>query len=109
MTDVVREWTLPAVGARQAGLEVDLTGGWPCYRVYRTSDGFLTVGALEPVFWRNFCDAIERPDLKPRQADTDAIEEVQSLLASRTTAEWVALFGDRDVCVEPMLEAGAPD
>jgi hypothetical protein len=43
-----------------------LTGGVPCYAVYRTADDrYLAVGALEPKFWQVFCAAIERPDLAP--------------------------------------------
>jgi crotonobetainyl-CoA:carnitine CoA-transferase CaiB-like acyl-CoA transferase len=108
MTEVVRGWTLPGRAALEAGLDVDLVGGWPCYHVYRTADGFLTVGALEPIFWSNFCDAIDRPDLRSRQADPAAVDEVQSLLETKKTDYWVGFFKDRDVCVEPMAEAGAP-
>ncbi|MDQ4057985.1 MAG: CoA transferase, partial [Actinomycetota bacterium] len=39
-----------------------LSGAFPCYRVYRAADGWLTVGALEPQFWTGLCDALERPD-----------------------------------------------
>ena len=41
-----------------------LTGGLACYRVYRTADGrSLTVGALEPRFWRTLCEALDCSDL----------------------------------------------
>ena len=32
-----------------------------------------------------------------------------ALLGGSSTEHWVAFFGERDVCVEPMLEAGATD
>src|SRR5205823_9410833 len=39
--------------------EMRLSGAFPCYRVYRAGDGrYLTVGALEPQFWRALCEAV---------------------------------------------------
>merc|ERR1719295_1661311 len=32
-----------------------LNGSVPCYNVYECRDGFISVGALEPKFWRRFC------------------------------------------------------
>jgi crotonobetainyl-CoA:carnitine CoA-transferase CaiB-like acyl-CoA transferase len=44
-----------------------LTGGVPCYNVYRTQDGrFIAVGALELKFWEACCDVLDRPDLKEK-------------------------------------------
>ena len=41
-----------------------LSGSFPCYRVYRTRDGrHMALGAVEPVFWADFCQAVGRPDL----------------------------------------------
>jgi crotonobetainyl-CoA:carnitine CoA-transferase CaiB-like acyl-CoA transferase len=104
MADLMRSWTaLPRV-ARRAGLPgLPLTGELPCYHVYAVADGFLTVAALEVDFWAAFCRAIERGDLKDRQFDPAAIEAVQATLRPATRAEWMARFGDRDVCVEPAL------
>ncbi len=99
MTDVAKSWLVLQRGA------------FPCYHIYRAADGLLTVGALEPNFWRSFCEAIGREDLIPRQADPGAIPEVAGVLAAKTQAEWMAIFGDRDVCVEPVLdlsEAASP-
>ena len=80
-----------------------LTGGVPCYQVYETADGrYLTVGALEPKFWRRLCELIDRDDLVPRQLDATAIEDVAEVVALRTLAEWLELFDDEDVCVGPV-------
>jgi crotonobetainyl-CoA:carnitine CoA-transferase CaiB-like acyl-CoA transferase len=104
MTHLMKRWTVLPRAARRAGLEaIPLTGELPCYHVYRAADGFLTVAALEPEFWREFCSAIERADLLSRRFDATAIAEVQSALASRSRADWIRIFGDRDVCVEPVL------
>lgn len=104
MTDLMRSWTMLPRAARDAGLPgLPLTGELPCYHVYVVADGFLTVAALETNFWAEFCRAIERDDLAPRQFDSSAIPDVQDALQSSTRAQWTARFGVRDVCVEPSL------
>jgi crotonobetainyl-CoA:carnitine CoA-transferase CaiB-like acyl-CoA transferase len=104
MTDVMRSWATIPLAAARTGQGMELTGRLPCYHVYQVADGFLTVAALEPRFWLNFCRAIGCEDLSTRQADPDAVEEVARVLRPRTRAEWMAHFGDSDVCVEPCLE-----
>ena len=104
MTDVMRSWTSLPRAARRAGLaSLPLTGQVPCYHVYKVADGYLTVAALEPNFWTEFCRVIDHADLASRQFDPSAVGEVQRVLASGTRAEWMARVGDRDVCVEPVL------
>ena len=104
MTDVARSWLTAQRAAFEAGeTGMGLSGELPCYHVYPVADGFLSVAALEPRFWEAFCESIGRPDLKARQADTSAVPEVAAVLRPRTRAEWMDHFGDRDVCVEPVL------
>jgi crotonobetainyl-CoA:carnitine CoA-transferase CaiB-like acyl-CoA transferase len=83
-----------------------LTGGLACYRLYPTADGrHLTVGALEPRFFRRLCELVGRPDLGERQFDDDQntlASELGDVLAARTLADWLAHFGDEDVCVGPV-------
>ncbi|MFY9574873.1 MAG: CaiB/BaiF CoA-transferase family protein, partial [Blastocatellia bacterium] len=86
-----------------------LSGAYPFYNVYESADGkFMTLGALEPKFWANFCHAVGREDLISRQFDADArrqnlFEEVRAIFKSRTQSEWVALMRDADCCCEPVL------
>lgn len=40
-----------------------LAGAVPCYGVYKTKNGHLAVGALEPKFWEPFVTAIGAPEL----------------------------------------------
>ncbi len=104
MTDLMHSWTALPRAAVRAGLPgLPLTGELPCYHVYPVRDGHLTVAALEPDFWQAFCRAIGRDDLVPRQFESSAVDEVQTVLAPATRDEWMARFGDLDVCVEPCL------
>ena len=83
-----------------------LTGGLACYGIYRTADGrHLTIGALEPKFFRRLCGLLGRPDLAERQYDDDQgalAAELASMFAARPLDEWLARFGDEDVCVGPV-------
>lgn len=92
-----------------------LTGGVPCYGVYRCSDGgHMAVGALEPKFWDILCDLLQRPDLKERHwtkgqaiggEEAMAVKaELQQIFATRTRSEWTALFEPADCCVTPVLD-----
>jgi crotonobetainyl-CoA:carnitine CoA-transferase CaiB-like acyl-CoA transferase len=92
----------------RVGEKTELTGTVPFYNVYQTADGrFLALGAIEPKFWENFCRAIRRPELTSQQFASGAerervFQEVTQTLASRTLAEWVAVFEGLDVCCEPV-------
>jgi len=83
-----------------------LTGGLACYRIYETADGrFLTVGALEPKFFLRLCELIGRPELAERQYDEDQerlAATLGTIVAERTLGDWLAHFGDEDVCVGPV-------
>ncbi|MCS7006163.1 MAG: CoA transferase, partial [Gaiellaceae bacterium] len=83
-----------------------LTGGLACYRTYGTADGrYLTVGALEPKFFRRLCELLGRPDLGERQyeGDQEALaSELAAIFATRSLAEWLRLFDEEDVCVGPV-------
>ncbi|MBS6341030.1 MAG: CoA transferase [Eubacterium limosum] len=84
-----------------------LNGGC-MYDFYETKDGqFLSVGALEPKFWAEFCHCIGREDLIEGSVwpeDVKAVKEViRGILKEKTRDEWMAVFDGRDVCVEPVL------
>jgi alpha-methylacyl-CoA racemase len=95
-------------GGRDAVGELPTFGRHACYNVYRTKDGeLLALGALEPKFWRAFCDAIGRRDLADRQltdgADQAALrDEIVRLFRSRTRPEWIDVFRGHDVCLTPV-------
>jgi crotonobetainyl-CoA:carnitine CoA-transferase CaiB-like acyl-CoA transferase len=77
--------------------------------VYETADGgHVTLGALEPQFWANFCRLVGREDLRALQhaegAERDEVEAtLRGLFRTRTRTEWVALLHQADVCAGPVL------
>ena len=80
-----------------------LAGGLPCFNVYPTADGrYITLAALEPHFWRRFCETVGREAWVPRQFDPTLKTELRDLFRQRTLEEWKALFGTVDACVEPV-------
>jgi crotonobetainyl-CoA:carnitine CoA-transferase CaiB-like acyl-CoA transferase len=72
------------------------------YEAFEARDGFVIVGVGSPSLWRDFCAAIERPDLQddPRFAtNPDRVtryEELRAILgpilAARGADEWIAVL-----------------
>jgi crotonobetainyl-CoA:carnitine CoA-transferase CaiB-like acyl-CoA transferase len=85
-----------------------LTGHHPCYAVYETRDGrHVTVGALEPHFWRTLCERLGMPELAPQQFAEGAEREemfrrLRAKFRERTMVEWVAELADLDICFGPV-------
>ena len=79
-----------------------LTGGVACYRIYETADGrYITVGALEPKFWRRLCELLEQPDLVDRAFEPE-LPELVALFRTRSLREWLDLLEHEDTCVGPV-------
>lgn len=88
--------------------ESGLLNGGAVYDTYCTADGrYVAVASLEPKFWQGFCQAIDRPDLEGMtafgSAEPGAKVEIAAIIEQRSLAEWLAVFGPLDVCVEPVL------
>ena len=84
-----------------------LGGAVICYRPYACADGWVTLGALEPKFWKAWCEGVGREDLLDRQFEapgSDAHAEVEAVFRSRTRDEWTAFAGEHDCCLEPVLD-----
>lgn len=81
-----------------------------CYYLYETSDHrFVSLGALEPKFWQNFCKAVRKESWIPAHisiADENnpIFEEMKELFANRTFAEWSQFSLEVDCCLAPLLE-----
>jgi alpha-methylacyl-CoA racemase len=83
-----------------------LNGGLLCYYPYEAADGWVTCGALEPKFWRAFCEGVGRQDLIEAQFQppgSDAWREVADLFRSRTRDEWREFNDQHDAMIEPVL------
>ena len=114
------EQLLPLMSTLFAGAEAEardphrdgeiLSGGAPCYRIYRTSDGqYFSIGALEPKFWQSLVQAIDLPELAsqthvggPHAGEIG--DKLAALFATKTRAEWEALLIPADACCEPVLK-----
>jgi len=89
--------------------DMHLTGRYACYQVYATKDGrYMSMGAMEQKFWKNFCEAIGRRDLIYKQyiegeEQLRVIEEIQELFKTKTQKEWIDFFKNVDACCEPIL------
>ena len=114
MTDGALSW-LAMVAARYFAEhkvphrgEPELTGGIACYVPYATKDGgWVSLGALEPKFWQNWCNGVGRPDLIEKQfehPDSEAGAEIAAVFKERTRDEWTAFAGEHDCCLEPVLD-----
>ena len=80
-----------------------LNGLVPSYNVYACADGkHLTVGALEPQFFDELCEAVGRPDLARTHLDPEAVPVWRALFLTRPRDEWLELCQGRDTCVGPV-------
>ncbi len=89
--------------------ELMLNGG-SFYDYYQTKDGrYFSVGGLEPQFLQRLCETIGRPELgelglSPDPRDQQRLRDTfTEVFASKTFAQWQAIFADVDACVEPVL------
>jgi alpha-methylacyl-CoA racemase len=110
---VVARTTLAAQGPPVPGREL-LSGGAPCYGVYRTADGrHVAVGALEPKFWVALCQALQRPQwiaqhwavgLVPGSPQALQLrDDVAAVFATKTLPQWQPLFDADECCTTPVL------
>jgi crotonobetainyl-CoA:carnitine CoA-transferase CaiB-like acyl-CoA transferase len=94
-----------------------LKGGYASYNIYMTGDErYLAVGCLEESTWREFCEAIGRPDFVPdlhappeRQAQMKSL--LEGIFRQKARAEWMDIFERFSTCVSPVnnLEEAAND
>ncbi len=87
--------------------DLELAGRLVCYRPYACKDGHVTLGALEPKFWRAWCRGVGREDLIDKQLEepgSDAHAQVERIFLERTREEWRAFASQHDCCLEPVLD-----
>ncbi len=106
--------TLPLMQYSETGVapergKMPLVGMFPFYRVYETKDGkFITIGAVEPRFWKTFCKTIECENLENDQFCTgernvEVDTELKEIFLQKTRDEWFDLLKNIDVCVGRVL------
>jgi alpha-methylacyl-CoA racemase len=100
---------------RRAGVWNDQRGtnlldtGAHFYEVYETSDGgYMGVGAIEPQFYAALLEGLGLTDEEmPGQNDREAWPAMKArfaaIFASKTRAEWEAIFDGTDACAAPVL------
>ena len=83
-------------------------GGMPFYNIYETKDGkYVSLGALEPWFYQNLCNALGREDFGPHEFDKgEKREEIfaffRETFRTKTRDEWVEMLRQADVPVAPV-------
>jgi alpha-methylacyl-CoA racemase len=97
-----------ATGAVPGHRHTMTTGRYAAYDTYECSDGgWISVGAIEPKFWVNFCNLIGLPQYAKEQT-YDALQdqirsEVAAVIRTKTRDEWTTLLAPADTCVAPVL------
>ena len=87
---------------------ISLRGESACYNVYHSADGqSLALGAIEPKFWANFCNAVGMPEWiakhRSRDHQPDLIEAVGALFKTKPAAAWVTLLDGADCCFSRVI------
>lgn len=96
------------VPKRQSGY---LNGGAAYYQVYATADArHIMLGAIEPKFWRSFCEAAGKPGWLVRQGDSmpqnTLIAELAEFFAAMPLDAIVERFRGIDCCLSAVLDLG---
>ncbi len=84
-----------------------LTGRYACYDTYRCADGgWLAVGAIEPAFYRNLCNALGCAQWLDHQLDDEAQPAIRAAFAaafaSKPRLDWLHELAGVDACVSPI-------
>ena len=96
-----------AGGPEPAPERMLLNGLYPSYAVYRCKDDrWLTVGALEPQFWKQLCEGVGRPDLLDTGFAPGRIGDWRAHFLTRTRDEWLEALAGFDACVGPVNDFG---
>lgn len=82
------------------------------YQIYASRDGHVLFMASEQAFWKNFCEAVGRPELFERwpgskyadhaRGNRELQRALREIFATRTTAEWLRLGTEKNFPVAPV-------
>jgi len=89
--------------------QVLLTGRYAFYDIYPCRDGkWVTVGAIEPHFYRNLCGFLGLKEFAEFQMDDSRQEEIRqafrAAFLTRDRDDWVAELAPKNTCVGPVYE-----
>lgn len=117
MTDGALTWNCLRWGKYLADGKVPSPGddflnhGFACYNLYETRDGrTMALGALEPQFWKAFCESVEHPEwdrpdyFEPGPHQKELQQKIADLFKQKSQAEWIEHFQKEDCCCEPVLK-----
>ena len=85
----------------------ELWGTHACYRPYRCADGrSVTIGALEPQFWKAVCEGIGFPQHArsqwSRKKQPKVAADFERTFRTKPQALWMKLLSPLDACVTPV-------
>ncbi len=97
-----------ATGVETRPNETVLTGGYAWYGVYNTKEGgAISVGAIEPHFFKNLCRLLELEQYNDCQYDRSMQDEMKTAFQGKfltgTRDEWTDLLAAENTCVAPVL------
>lgn len=98
-----------ATGEVSGPRKVLLTGRYAFYDVYRCRDDkWVSVGAIEPHFYRNLCGLLGLERYNDHQMDDAKQDEIReafkAAFLARDRDEWVEQLAAKDTCVAPVYE-----
>jgi crotonobetainyl-CoA:carnitine CoA-transferase CaiB-like acyl-CoA transferase len=81
------------------------------YQIYESSDGHVLFMASEQAFWKNFCEAVGRPELFERwpgskfadhaRNNRELQRELRAIFTTRTSAQWIAFGTEKNFPIAP--------
>ncbi len=109
LSESLLSWQGPGLTLPPLRGEGVINGGAAFYQIYRTADGrFVSLSPLEPKFWVNFCNAVDRAEWIARQFEpmpqTALVSDVAALFAARPLVHWEALLGGVECCYQAVLD-----
>eukprot|EP01080_Neovahlkampfia_damariscottae_P008093 gene8093-12554_t len=93
----------------------DQLTGRPCYDIYETKKGFISVGCLEPHFWKSFVKILKLEDLASLEnafatgkKGIEVKSKITNVLKTRTAEDWEEIFIHPKV-VLPVIRLRMPE
>ncbi|MEZ5514248.1 MAG: CoA transferase [Steroidobacteraceae bacterium] len=115
MHDSILAWTANVTGDVFANKRAPVVkhertfGGAAFYKIYRTRDDrHIVLAGQEPKFIRNLLQELGKPEFiavcerGPGPHQQPVIDFLQSVFLTKTQAEWIEWFADKDICFAPV-------